>query len=454
MASIINRNGKYAVVFNYTDQDGKRRQKWETFTTKKEAQAYKAKMEYAQAAGMQMFVPSAKTVDDLMAEYISQYGKQSWSHSYYDKAQSLVKHYVSPYIGKMRLKDLSPRLIENYYHTLLLTDSALVLRQVGKKKADNQKVSARTVKEIHKLLHSAFRQAERWEMVESNPFDKVITPKYKEVPREIWELDDLKKALEACDNPILELCINLAFSCSLRLGEILGLTWDCVHISDELIDSNAAWIYVEKQLQRITVEAAEAIDSDSIRLKFPSNNTRVTTILVLKDPKTKSSIRKIYLPRTVAEMLKERKKQIDIYKDYLGDEFHDYGLVICYENGTPMEGAKIRQFFQKLIKENNLRPVVFHSLRHSSTTYKLKLSGGDIKAVQGDTGHAEAAMITERYAHILDDDRRINAEKFEEMFYQGKESSENKGESEEMAIVINRLKESPELLKLLKSLIS
>ena len=63
-------------------------------------------------------------------------------------------------------------------------------------------------------------------------------------------------------------------------------------------------------------------------------------------------------------------------------------------------------------------------------------------------------MITERYAHILDDDRRINAEKFEEMFYQGKESSENKGESEEMAIVINRLKESPELLKLLKSLIS
>ena len=90
MASIINRNGKYAVVFNYTDQDGKRRQKWETFTTKKEAQAYKAKMEYAQAAGMQMFVPSAKTVDDLMAEYISQYGKQSWSHSYYDKAQSLV----------------------------------------------------------------------------------------------------------------------------------------------------------------------------------------------------------------------------------------------------------------------------------------------------------------------------------------------------------------------------
>ena len=452
MASIIKRNGKYAVVLNYTDQEGKRRQKWETFPTKKEAQAYKAKLDYSQAMGMQMVVSSTKTVDELLEEFISKYGTQNWSHGYYYKAQSLVKHYISPYIGNMKLKDLSPRFIENYYHNLMQVDSALSPKQFGKKKTDTQKVSARTVKEIHKLLHSAFRQGERWEMVESNPFDKVITPKYKEVPREIWELDDLKKALEACDNPILELCINLAFSCSLRLGEILGLTWDCVHISDELIESNSAWIYVEKQLQRITVDAAEAIDSDSIRLKFPSVNTRVSTILVLKDPKTRSSIRKIFLPRTVAEMLKERKKQVGMYKDYLGDEYNDYNLVICYENGTPMEGDKIRQFFKKLIKDNDLRPVVFHSLRHSSTTYKLKLSGGDIKAVQGDTGHSEAAMITERYAHILDDDRRINAEKFEEMFYQQKSDAGSGSKAEELLSIMKKLQESPELLELLKGL--
>ena len=61
--------------------------------------------------------------------------------------------------------------------------------------------------------------------------------------------------------------------------------------------------------------------------------------------------------------------------------------------------------------------MVFHSFRHSSITYKLKLNGGDIKAVQGDSGHAQASMITEQYAHILDDDRRINAQKFDDMFY-------------------------------------
>ena len=58
-----------------------------------------------------------------------------------------------------------------------------------------------------------------------------------------------------------------------------------------------------------------------------------------------------------------------------------------------------------------------YSLRHSSTTYKLKLNHGDIKATQGDTGHAQASMVTELYSHILDEDRKINAQKFEAAFY-------------------------------------
>lgn len=56
----------------------------------------------------------------------------------------------------------------------------------------------------------------------------------------------------------------------------------------------------------------------------------------------------------------------------------------------------------------------------ASVTYKLKLNGGDIKAVQGDSGHAQVNMVTDVYSHILDDDRRKNAELFEEAFYEKK----------------------------------
>ena len=47
MASLVERNGKYSVVINYTDPTGKRRQKWETFDTRKEAKEYKKKVEQA-----------------------------------------------------------------------------------------------------------------------------------------------------------------------------------------------------------------------------------------------------------------------------------------------------------------------------------------------------------------------------------------------------------------------
>ena len=88
--------------------------------------------------------------------------------------------------------------------------------------------------------------------------------------------------------------------------------------------------------------------------------------------------------------------------------------------GLPLGDGAIRGPLKKLIEDYNLSPVVFHSFRHSSVTYKLKLNGGDIKAVQGDFGHAQVNMVTDVYSHILDDDRRKNAELFEAAFYEKK----------------------------------
>ena len=75
-------------------------------------------------------------------------------------------------------------------------------------------------------------------------------------------------------------------------------------------------------------------------------------------------------------------------------------------------------------KEEGIQ-LVFHSLRHSSVTYKLKLNGGDIKSVQGDSGHSQVDMVTDVYSHIIDEDRRKNAELFEEAFYKRKNLNPN-----------------------------
>ena len=156
-------------------------------------------------------------------------------------------------------------------------------------------------------------------------------------------------------------------------------------------------------------------------LVFPEESRKNKTVRVLKLPKTESSIRKVFLPKSVAEMLVEWKKGQDKIKETLGEEYMDYNLVMATPFGLPVGTSSIRKALNDLIKEHNLPPVVFHSLRHTSVTYKLKLNGGDTKAVQGDSGHSQINMVTNVYSHIIDDDRRKNAELFEEAFYEKKD---------------------------------
>ena len=73
MASIVKRKKKYSVVYTYTDENGNKRQKWETFETNAEAKKRKLQVEYEQESGT-FIPPSAKTVNDLLDEYMSIYG--------------------------------------------------------------------------------------------------------------------------------------------------------------------------------------------------------------------------------------------------------------------------------------------------------------------------------------------------------------------------------------------
>lgn len=235
------------------------------------------------------------------------------------------------------------------------------------------------------------------------------------------------------------------------MGEMLGLTWDCVDITEDSIKAGRASIYINKELQRVTKQALEELNGKGVIFVFPAILASKHTCLVLKEPKTKTSIRRVFLPKTVAEMLVKRKAELDELKELLGDEFKNYNLVFCSSAGTPIEGQVINRGLNKLIKDNNLPKVVFHSLRHTSTTYKLKLTGGDMKAVQGDTGHAQLKMVSDVYSHIIDEDRCMNAQRFEEAFYSGA-SHETSVEVDEEKAKLIKLLDNPEVANLLKTL--
>ena len=218
----------------------------------------------------------------------------------------------------------------------------------------------------------------------------------------------LMQAIDACENKWLKVAFHLAFAATVRIGELLGLTWDCVDISEEAISENRAYVFINKQVERVSKEAVEELDSKEVILIFPSQRKNNKTVRVLKTPKTDTSERKVYIPGFVAQCLIE-------VKEALGSEYTDYNLIMATTFGMPINSSYIRDQLQKVIDREGLPDVVFHSLRHTSVTYKL--SGGDIKAVQGDSGHAQADMVTEVYGHIIDEDRRKNAERMENAFY-------------------------------------
>ena len=379
MASIVKRRGRFCVVYLYT-----------TFKTQAEAKARQKEIEYKEQIGT-FVIPQCSTLDDLLKEYVALYGKNTWAMSTYSSNVGLIKNYISPFIGNMKLKDLTPRVLEKYYQQLLKTKPV-----------------------------NCFGQAVKWELLEKNPCLHATVPKHKKQEREIWTAETLFHATEVCEDKRLRLAINLAFACSLRIGELLGLTWDCVDISDEAINTGYACISVNKELQRVTRAALQSLENKDVMQIFPAKTSRTSTVLVLKTPKTAGSNRKIFLPKTVANMLIEWKKEQDFTREALGSEYQDYNLVMAGPIGLPIEPATIKSSLNKLIEEHDLPKVVFHSLRHSSITYKLKLNGGDIKAVQGDSGHTQTSMVTDVYSHILDDDRRKNAQLFEDAFYEGK----------------------------------
>lgn len=418
MASIVKRNGRFCVVYAVENSDGKRKQKWETFEKLDEAKARKSEIEYTQSIG-EFRIPVCGTLSELLNEYVNLYGKTKWSLSVYQSNTAMIRHYIVPFLGKMKLIEITSRTLEKYYQKLLVTPAVAQMCQ-KKYTQEVRMVTPATVRKIHNLLRSAFSQAEKWDLIEKNPARYATLPKHEARKREIWDAPTLFRAIECCRDERLKLCLNLAFACSLRMGELLGLTWDCVDITEESILSGEASISITKELQRVNKKVLETLDSKDVITVFPEQGIRNKTVLVLKKPKTLSSVRKVFLPKTVAQMLVSWKEKQEEIRSQIGGEYRDYLLVIATPMGFPTEASQIRKALDDLIKENDLPPVVFHSLRHSSVTYKLKLTGGDIKAVQGDSGHAQAQMVTDQYSHILDESRRTNAQLMERAFYTGK----------------------------------
>lgn len=391
------------------------------------------------------------TVGELLDEYVQLYGLRHWGDSYLSYSRHRIEHYIKPYIGDVLLCDLTAHSLDHFYDAL--QDKPAVILKGHKEKG--RTISLHVIEKIHTLLKSALNQAVTWGYIQTNPAANLTPPKVRSKPRKVWTPEQAQAALSLCNDPALHLAILLALGCSLRIGEILGLTWDCVDITDESLVNGVAGLYVNKELKRCDKSSLDDLTRrgrSAVLFTFPEEKQDGTkTSLVLKEPKTESSVRTVFFSETVCNALRQMKARQDIRKELLEKEYQDYNLVLAHDNGRPFEERQIADKLRRFIREHDFPPVVFHSLRHCSTSVKLQISCGNIKAVQGDTGHAQARMVTDLYAHMNTGDRRRLAQKMEKDFFQscGQMDKEEKMAQDETAQAVRLLQENPGMAKLL-----
>ena len=417
MASIMKRGNTYSVRYNYKDHAGKPCKGWETFKTKAEAQERKITVEKELLDGT-FLVPDTMTVEEMLYKWIPiQSSKHKWSPKTYTQSVAMVQNLIVPYIGKRKVQDLRTYDIGQFYATLSQTPCGQYVHGEKQELTENQKkrlLSSTSIHEVHTLLKTAFSYAVDWDLIHKSPTPREA-PKINTEERTIWDERTMLAALQTIENPALHLAVHLSMILSLREGEILGLQPG--DLDFDAADGRGT-ITVNKAMQRADKVALSKIDPSQIYHIFPDQREGSSSALVLKKPKTKKSSRTLYLTRPLKEELLawlEKLRQDELAMD---GRYRNCGQLFRLPNGMPVAPEALSKWYRAWRAEHpEFEKIVFHGLRHSSATYQLIESGGNIKAVQGNTGHATTGILMDTYAHTQDKPRLELAEKLEADFY-------------------------------------
>ena len=387
MASIMKRGDSYSVRYKYKDHSGKPCEGWESFKTKKEAQERKITVEKELLDGT-FLVPDTMTVEEMLYKWIPiQSTKHKWSPKTYTQSVAMVQNLIVPYIGKRKVQELRTYDIEKFYATLAKTPCGQYvhgMKQDLSKKQKKRLLSSTSIHEVHTLLKTAFSYAVEWDLIHKIPLPR-DAPKVNIEERTIWDEKTMLAALQTIENPALHLAVHMSMILSLREGEILGL-----QPSD--LDFDAAD-------GRGTISGSKSS-------------------LILKKPKTKKSNRVLYMTKPLKEELLAWLEKLKQDEQNVSEKYSNCGQLFRLPDGLPIAPELLTKWYRLWRAEHpEFEQIVFHGLRHSSATYQLLQSDGDFKSVQGNTGHATAAVLMDTYAHTQDKPRLELTEKIEANFY-------------------------------------
>ncbi len=348
--------------------------------------------------------PSSLTLYDWLRTWVDTYSKPNIRQRTFEGYSSQIDH-TEP-LWDMPLQKITPNHLQKLYNDM-----------------QEEGFSGETRKKVHQMLKKALRRAVINRYIQNNPAELVDTPKVVRDEIQVFTSKEIDLLLTNAKTNRFYPMLLLAITSGIRLGELLGMRW-------KDIDLTNAEIFVRQTLQ-------------------VSNKKGI----IFEPPKTKNSKRKINIPAETVFALKEHKKiwnesrlqnpSTNISED---DPRHDLAFVTAKHtpispqnflhrfwnrlqmqiefglNEFEAKPMSVKKPYEVILEECRSRPDWkrfnhrnFHALRHTFAT-TLLANHVPITDVSRALGHARVSTTLDIYSHAIPENRQIIADKIAHAF--------------------------------------
>jgi integrase len=290
------------------------------------------------------------TVKEFFEDWL-EIKKQSIRLKTHQEYRRLVHKYILPAFGQQALDQLSNRQLSRFY---------MQLGEGG--------LGSRTVRYIHSILKVAFKDAILQGLLETNPTQGTILPRWKKKEMQILDEEQISQFLHTARLSPYYGIYHFAIATGMRMGELLGLKWKDV-------DWTNATLFIRRQAQRVNGYG-----------------------VVFQEPKTNAGIRKIKIQSASLEELKRQQKRNENAQRRAGERWEENDLIFSSSVGTPVVTSNLRRNFKINLKRAGLPDIRFHDLRHTAATMMINHKI-PIIVVSQILGHSKPSVTLDIYSH-------------------------------------------------------
>lgn len=407
MAAIRKRGNSYLVmVSNGRDRNYKQIVETKTFRpdpswserrTEQELRRFVTEFE-AEVKGGELFKKNKMFFSELVDKWFSEYVKTNLSVNTQSNYRDVLRNHLVPALGKYRMHDLSSFRLQSFLNGYY-KDGELVTYSAG------------TVQKVRNVLRSIFRKAYQWEILPENPMSRVYLPRNTQTsePIKFFTQEQAQRFLDYISEPyVYTVPEHVSNRPDNSVQQISEYTLS-VHISKQLQLFFILLIYGGFRKGEALALKWDDIDFERKEISISKSAGYHNKVLIIKEPKTRGSIRTVAMPESVMKLLAHHKREQEKEAERLEGYWQKHNFVFTQDNGKMMYQSTPYIAFKNAIARYNeaqtdesmkLPNIPLHGLRHTSATIMLS-NNANISAVAARLGHSQTSTTLNVYAHAV-----------------------------------------------------